>query len=701
MNAKPTHKENWKPPQDRLAENSGLAIVVVGENSSDLIESNNNSVCRILYNSEEFAPECAKFCGKAFEMATEAGKTVGYKCYAGLNCLAVPVRAETKPLVAIVGRAFLKAEDYRNATTRAISGDWQKFPPTEFFENVLLNGSLENLETTARQIESLSAEEKNLLWQTGEKASADEKRETTPVMKIAEIAGQFHIAAEQTAIVSEELLRRNSAEAEEISEWRSLLASLLTQSYRQACESILKFVSKRYSVASLAWLERKENRLEAVFASGELDARRMQLSISADDKRLLEAVKKEDSLELREQRDAEDSVSQTIRLFPISVGGEIRSALIVGDEIADEEKKRHISRFCQTVASELEILRLREQLNRRGWLERAVQKFNESVREVETGDFWMSLAQISAEIMRAERSSLLVFDEKSNSFSAKAATGARADAIKNEGKNLGERVAGRVLQNGKPLVVEDVRQTDICAAPDEWNYKSNSFISYPITLGQRKIGVLNVTERADGESFGELDLEILNAIMPQLAVLIDRALLKHKAGEFEQLSLTDPLTGLLNRRYLEERLTEEIKRSNRDGFQMSFLMIDVDEFKSYNDNFSHPEGDRALQIVGQCLRETLRGADIAARYGGEEFSILLPQTTSAEAAIIAERVRERVARAEFPNRKVTVSVGVASCSQIVCTKQKIVAAADKALYEAKRRGRNNVQIYENLINDGK
>jgi len=173
-------------------------------------------------------------------------------------------------------------------------------------------------------------------------------------------------------------------------------------------------------------------------------------------------------------------------------------------------------------------------------------------------------------------------------------------------------------------------------------------------------------------------------------------MLKDKAGEFEQLSLTDALTGLLNRLYLDERLPEEIRRSNREGFPMSFMMIDVDDFKSYNDNFGHAEGDKALQLVASCLKDTLRGGDTAARYGGEEFSILLPQTTSDKAAAIGERIREKVASTEFPNRQITISVGVASCPNI-CMAQEIIKWADDALYEAKRRGKNNVQIYEKLI----
>jgi diguanylate cyclase (GGDEF)-like protein len=104
-------------------------------------------------------------------------------------------------------------------------------------------------------------------------------------------------------------------------------------------------------------------------------------------------------------------------------------------------------------------------------------------------------------------------------------------------------------------------------------------------------------------------------------------------------------------------------------------------------------------MVAQAMSETLRDADVAARYGGEEFSILLPQTTSDDAQAIAERIRKKIEVTDFPNRNVTVSIGIASCSPELCTPTEIIKAADMALYEAKRQGRNNVQIYENLIKE--
>ena len=666
---------------DDLAEQSGLAVIVVDENSTELSESNNNSMCRILYNSEEFAPKCAEFCGKAHYWATETKKTVEYKCYAGLNCMAVQMK--NRRSVAIVGRVFLKAEDYRRATERVVSGDWKQFPADEFFENALLSGTPENVTKLAREVQEIEVE-----LPTEEYDGQILEVPTFDVQKVEE---------QETPVTDDSEIPKSKIANPKLSEWRSLFGSLLNLDYKDACFSIARFIEQRYEVSGVAWLERCENNLEIIFTDGALKDREMQLSIAADDERLLDALKREMPLELRERRSAdEETEPQTIWLFPVAVGGEIQSALIVVDEFKDEDTKRRIAKFCRSIASQLEILRLRERLSQRSLVERAVKKFNESLKTIDSEDFWLHLINASAELMRAERSSLLVFDEKSDAFTAKAATGIKADLIKAQGENLGLRVAKNVLNANKAVVVADVNKIGLQSAPKDWLYKSNSFISYPISIGTRKIGVLNLTDKADGNSYDASDIKLLDAVMPSLAVMIDRADLKLQAGEFRQLSVTDALTGLLNRRYLEERLTEEIKRSNRHGFPMSFLMIDVDEFKSYNDSFGHTEGDKALQIVGICLKETLRGADVAARYGGEEFSILLPQTSSAEAEILAERVRERVEMTDFPNRQVTVSIGIASCSLNLNSPKALVSAADKALYEAKRLGRNNVRIYENM-----
>jgi diguanylate cyclase (GGDEF)-like protein len=684
MNIKPIKKT----PDDltaKLAEESGQAIVVVNENRV-VSKANNNSICEHLYASEEFAPRCDKFCGRAFEMATETGAPVPYQCHAGLDCLAVPLKTE-KPLVAIVGRTFTKSENFEEATKRAFAGDWRKFPQSEFFGNVLISGSSKGLETVAKRLENSG----NWILEA-EKESKEQS--TTTGGQLTKLIEEFH----QQSVV-EPTAKRTNGDTEEIAAWRSLFGSLFDSSYREACLSIIKFLSQQYSLSSLAWLERHENRFESILATGTLEGREFKINLPVNDKLLFDALEKDLSLDLRERtRNGEKINLQTISLFPVAVGKEVQNALIVADNLKETALKRRIARFCKTVATRLEILRLREELKRRSGLTEAMEKFNASLKNLDREDFWANLTSLSAELMHAERSSLLIFDEKSNSLTVRAAIGASAERITNKSEHIGERVARLVLQSGKPVVVNDVSKIGLPAAPSDWKYKTNSFISYPFTIDSRRVGILNVTDKADGAPYDEADLEILNAIAPQVAVLIDRAALKSRAGEYEQLSVTDVLTGLVNRRYLEERLTEEIKRSNRYGYPMSFMMVDVDHFKSYNDQFGHAEGDKALKLVAQGFRETLRSADIAARYGGEEFSILLPQTSTSEAETIAERVREHIEATKFPNRRITISIGIANCCLELNSTRELIVAADTALYEAKRKGRNRVQIYEN-IND--
>src|SRR5256714_4528750 len=133
---------------------------------------------------------------------------------------------------------------------------------------------------------------------------------------------------------------------------------------------------------------------------------------------------------------------------------------------------------------------------------------------------------------------------------------------------------------------------------------------------------------------------------------------------------------------------------------MSFLMVDIDDFKNYNDKHGHQAGDLALEMTAQCLKTALRSADVAARYGGEEFSILLPQTSTSEARVIAERIRRRIERTHFPHDQsqplgaVTVSIGISSFGPELDSPVEIVYAADQALYVAKSRGKNCVEAFE-------
>jgi diguanylate cyclase (GGDEF)-like protein len=166
--------------------------------------------------------------------------------------------------------------------------------------------------------------------------------------------------------------------------------------------------------------------------------------------------------------------------------------------------------------------------------------------------------------------------------------------------------------------------------------------------------------------------------------------LRQSREELERLSLTDGLTGLANHRALMHRLNEEALRYRRTRRHFAVLMADVDHFKQFNDAFGHPAGDEVLKRLGAILRNLARETDCVARYGGEEFCLMLPETPVQGAATLAERLRARVEATDFGDQQITLSIGVASLPANGDTPEAVIAAADEALYEAKRKGRNRV-----------
>ena len=176
--------------------------------------------------------------------------------------------------------------------------------------------------------------------------------------------------------------------------------------------------------------------------------------------------------------------------------------------------------------------------------------------------------------------------------------------------------------------------------------------------------------------------------------------LQEQNRRLQSLATTDGLTGLSNRRDLNDLMTQEIARSKRFGQSLSVVMCDVDYFKHYNDNFGHPAGDEVLKTVATIMRTRLRTSDHAARYGGEEFVLVLPVTAKDAAIRVADSIRKRIQEYHFPNEEkqpggdLTISMGVATNGEDGETAQELIEAADKALYRAKQSGRNRVISFE-------
>jgi diguanylate cyclase (GGDEF)-like protein/PAS domain S-box-containing protein len=178
-------------------------------------------------------------------------------------------------------------------------------------------------------------------------------------------------------------------------------------------------------------------------------------------------------------------------------------------------------------------------------------------------------------------------------------------------------------------------------------------------------------------------------VIGSAALIRDVTTEKNLQNELRQLSISDALTGLFNRRHLDTCLARELDRSKRYGHEISILMFDVDYFKRFNDDHGHEQGDRILQSIANTVRGVIRKIDIPCRYGGEEFLIILPETSFESAMAVAERIRAAVEADSVDDKRVTISIGVATYPWVMAnTHLQFIEAADKALYEAKQAGRN-------------
>ena len=242
-------------------------------------------------------------------------------------------------------------------------------------------------------------------------------------------------------------------------------------------------------------------------------------------------------------------------------------------------------------------------------------------------------------------------------------------------------VAKKVLAQG------DIFYATPTSSTADWGW----MCSLPLENAQRKIGVINIHAIRQPE-ISAAQLEFLQTVAEHAASALENAILYNIV---ERESITDGLTGIYNYRYFQKRLREYISLSQRRQYQNSFglLIIDVDYFKTFNDKYGHQFGDQVLTTVVQTLAKNLREEDLLARYGGEEFVLLIPGASGKVVQLMSEKVRNLVeqTRIRHPGTaeevSITVSVG-ATVWQPTDNPTTIIARADEALYQAKRRGRN-------------
>jgi len=232
--------------------------------------------------------------------------------------------------------------------------------------------------------------------------------------------------------------------------------------------------------------------------------------------------------------------------------------------------------------------------------------------------------------------------------------------------------------------------------------ETRSVMCAPMVAGKKVYGILHMTSRYPN-AFDQEDATLAKAIGEQIGLALERAQLFE---EISQLAITDEMTGLYNTRHLKRVLGEEIKRSLRYMRPFSFIMLDIDYFKNYNDRLGHLRGDEVLRIIANLLQQNTREVDLVFRYGGEEFSVIIPEVSKEEAYTMAERIRRVIQdhvfpfEEEQPGGNLTVSMGVANFPVDASDAEEVIDNADRALYRAKTQGRNRVCTYDPAL-DGR
>jgi diguanylate cyclase (GGDEF)-like protein len=317
---------------------------------------------------------------------------------------------------------------------------------------------------------------------------------------------------------------------------------------------------------------------------------------------------------------------------------------------------------------------------------------NISAMAISSEDPVHMLSQIASEVQKNfsfDHIGIGLLDYPTKEVEIKAEAGATAHAM---GKKIpiGTGILGRVARTGERALVQNALPGNLTGIlPD-----SRAVLCIPITYGESLLGVLNIESRSEN-AFTPQDVLILNTLADLLATALHNAFVFQK---LQQQSITDGLTGIKTRRFFWEALSAEWKRASRSGRPFSVVLIDLDKFKEVNDTMGHFEGDLVLARVGRLLEQKSRQSNVVARYGGDEFIVLMPETGSEQAQVLAERLRQWLATDPMlSEHHITGSFGVASFPMHGFSIEDIIRVADAGMYVSKRSGGNLVSTAQEFV----
>jgi diguanylate cyclase (GGDEF)-like protein len=308
--------------------------------------------------------------------------------------------------------------------------------------------------------------------------------------------------------------------------------------------------------------------------------------------------------------------------------------------------------------------------------------------DLDPGILLARISELICQLIDARACSVMLLDADRKRLLAKAAYGLRTERVHSLSFRIGEGVAGWVIDRGEPALIPDVRADPRFVVLPGNQTPIASMVCVPLLARGERVGVVTATSERAG-AFDDSHLELVRFIATTIALDIENVRL-------HRVAVTDPLTGAYNREFLLARLPKEIEAAIDRDRPLSIAMVDVDHFKAVNDQHGHATGDGVLAEIARRLRGAIRTGDLLVRYGGEEFLAVLPKADAGRAWEVGERMRQRVCERAFDAGDglillLRISVGIAQWRADEPW-QDLIARADDALYGAKQRGRNRVEV---------
>lgn len=657
--------ETWIDLVTTLSDSFGFSLSVYAQTGSPIfVPPTTISPCRsVRSSSQDLKSQCKSHCRPRMITALSTGRPDVYKCYAGIMSFVLPIEYEGEKAVVHGQGSFSSYEDFRECM------------------NLMTFSGLDAISVTS----PLTFTSKQQAWKA--------------CRFVNNMVNRFLKNKQETFA----LRKKFDSLMDVFSLWSSASAELPETRY----QSMLYNLSTLLAIdrITILALDRQHDRYISLYGLSKSGMQTEAFSISASDTIVQELLSGKPFVRAAKPAapatDPPDSRGPRY-FFPIMVNNSLGGILCIAEKLLRENDLQIIAGFCRQTALFLENHQLHQDLYVKFSRFATMSALTQEITPIQNYETLLQMIlDKSAELLKAEQGSLMMIDHETDALFLEAKKGSYQEASENIRIRRGEGIAGKVAEHGEPFLVTNLENDPRIRQKNRQHYKTRSFVSVPLKIAERVIGVINLSDKTTGEVFDEEDLKLIQSFASHAAVVMERNEFYNKSEELKKLTITDSLTGLLNRRYLQDRLKDELARSERYTHPMSLLMLDLDGFKNCNDTRGHLFGDKVLKDVADTLQKAVRSMDILARYGGDEFIVILPETREAVAIDIGERLRTsllrvpmRVPETAVPEPcRLTASIGIACFPEHGDTVELLLGNVDKALYRAKNKGRNRVEVF--------